>query len=377
MSDASSTSSTPAAPTEIGSGPLGPADVLATDLSKTAHLVGASGTEHRVLSGMQPSADSLHLGNYLGALVNWVKTQQNFQTLFFIPDLHAITVPQDPENLRQRTRVAAAQYIAGGIDPERSILFVQSQVPEHAQLAWVLECMTGFGEATRMTQFKDKSAKEGTEHAGVGLLAYPMLMAADILLYQPQGVPVGDDQRQHIELTRNLAQRFNSRYGETFVVPNGFYPETGARIYDLQQPTKKMSKSAESPNGLINILDQPKVIAKRIKSAVTDAQTEIRFDPETKPGVSNLLSIFAAITDREIDEIVAEYQGKMYGHLKVDLAEAVTTRLQPVRTRALELLDDPAELDRILDAGAEKAREIATPVLAEVYAKVGFLPPRG
>lgn len=228
-----------------------------------------------------------------------------------------------------------------------------------------------------MTQFKDKSAKEGTEHAGVGLLAYPMLMAADILLYQPQGVPVGDDQRQHIELTRNLAQRFNSRYGETFVVPNGFYPETGARIYDLQQPTKKMSKSAESPNGLINILDQPKVIAKRIKSAVTDAQTEIRFDPETKPGVSNLLSIFAAITDREIDEIVAEYQGKMYGHLKVDLAEAVTTRLQPVRTRALELLDDPAELDRILDAGAEKAREIATPVLAEVYAKVGFLPPRG
>ncbi|WGH91970.1 tryptophan--tRNA ligase [Auritidibacter ignavus] len=326
---------------------------------------------------MQPSADSLHLGNYLGALVNWVKTQQDFQTLFFIPDLHAITVPQDPENLRQRTRVAAAQYIAGGIDPERSILFVQSQVPEHAQLAWVLECMTGFGEATRMTQFKDKSAKEGTEHAGVGLLAYPMLMAADILLYQPQGVPVGDDQRQHIELTRNLAQRFNSRYGETFVVPNGFYPETGARIYDLQQPTKKMSKSAESPNGLINILDQPKVIAKRIKSAVTDAQTEIRFDPETKPGVSNLLSIFAAITDREIDEIVAEYQGKMYGHLKVDLAEAVTTRLQPVRTRALELLDDPAELDRILDAGAEKAREIATPVLAEVYAKVGFLPPRG
>nr|WP_279587207.1 tryptophan--tRNA ligase [Auritidibacter ignavus] len=346
-------------------------------MSKTAHLVGASGTEHRVLSGMQPSADSLHLGNYLGALVNWVKTQQNFQTLFFIPDLHAITVPQDPENLRQRTRVAAAQYIAGGIDPERSILFVQSQVPEHAQLAWVLECMTGFGEATRMTQFKDKSAKEGTEHAGVGLLAYPMLMAADILLYQPQGVPVGDDQRQHIELTRNLAQRFNSRYGETFVVPNGFYPETGARIYDLQQPTKKMSKSAESPNGLINILDQPKVIAKRIKSAVTDAQTEIRFDPETKPGVSNLLSIFAAITECEIDEIVAEYQGKMYGHLKVDLAEAVTTRLQPVRTRALELLDDPAELDRILDAGAEKAREIATPVLAEVYAKVGFLPPRG
>lgn len=223
-------------------------DVLAQDVSATAHLAGAS-DRHRVLSGMQPSADSLHLGNYLGALTNWVRTQDDFEAFFFIPDLHAITVPQDPAALAQRTRVAAAQFIAAGIDPERSTLFVQSQVPEHAQLAWVLTCMTGMGEAMRMTQFKDKSAKQGAEAAGVGLLAYPMLMAADILLYQPHGVPVGDDQRQHVELTRDLAQRFNHRHGETFVVPTGFYPETGARIYDLQDPTSKMSKSAASPNG--------------------------------------------------------------------------------------------------------------------------------
>ncbi|MDO5634471.1 MAG: tryptophan--tRNA ligase [Micrococcus sp.] len=350
------------------------ADVLAQDPGTTAHLAGA-GTRHRVLSGMQPSADSLHLGNYLGALVNWVKTQDDFDSFFFIPDLHAITVPQDPEALAQRTRVAAAQYIAGGIDPERSTLFVQSQVPEHAQLAWVLLCMTGMGEAARMTQFKDKSAKHGQDAAGVGLLAYPMLMAADILLYQPHGVPVGDDQRQHVELTRDLAQRFNHRHGETFVVPTGFYPETGARIYDLQNPTAKMSKSAESPNGLINILEDPKKTAKKIKSAVTDAETEIRFDKDAKPGVSNLLTIFSAVTERPIAELEEAYADKMYGHLKVDLAEAVVERLAPIRERALGLLDDPAELDRILAAGAAKAREVAAPVLQDVYAKTGFLPP--
>jgi tryptophanyl-tRNA synthetase len=351
-----------------------PADVLAQDTAKTAHLAGA-GTQHRVLSGMQPSADSLHLGNYLGALVNWVKVQDEFDAYFFIPDLHAITTAQDPEVMVQRTRTTAAQYIAGGIDPERSALFVQSQVPEHAQLAWVLMCMTGMGEAQRMTQFKDKAAKQGAEAAGVGLLAYPMLMAADILLYQPHGVPVGDDQRQHVELTRDLAQRFNSRYGETFVVPTGFYPENGARIYDLQNPLAKMSKSAESPNGLINILDAPKTTAKRIKSAVTDDGTEVRFDRDAKPGVSNLLAIFAAVTDRSVHELEEAYVGKMYGHLKVDLAEAVVERLAPIRTRALELLDDPAELDRLLAQGAAKARAVAAPVLADVYAKVGFLPP--
>jgi len=351
-----------------------PADILATDLSKTAHLTSAA--QHpRVLSGMQPSADSLHLGNYLGALVNWVKVQEDFEAFYFIPDLHAITVPQDPKDLVQRTRVAAAQYIAAGINPERSTLFVQSHIPEHTQLTWILTCLTGMGEAARMTQFKDKSAREGAEATGVGLFTYPMLMAADILLYQPHGVPVGDDQRQHIELTRTLAQRFNYRYGETFVVPVGFYPDTGARIYDLQDPVSKMSKSAPSPNGLINILDNPKVIAKRIKSAVTDTGTEIRYDRENKPGISNLLDIYASVTDQSVAQLISAYEGKMYGHLKVDLAEAVTQRLDPIRTRALELLDDPAELDRILAVGAEKARSIAAPVLDEVYDKTGFLRP--
>ena len=329
-------------------------DVLAQDAAATAHLPGAS-ARHRVLSGMQPSADSLHLGNYLGALVNWERTQADFEAFFFIPDLHAITVPQDPAALAERTRVAAAQFIAGGIDPERSTLFVQSQVPEHAQLAWVLTCMTGMGEAMRMTQFKDKSAKQGADAAGVGLLAYPMLMAADILLYH--------------------AQRFNHRYGETFVVPTGFYPETGARIYDLQDPTSKMSKSAASPNGLINILEEPKKTAKKIKSAVTDDGTEVRFDREAKPGVSNLLTILAAVSGTPIPQLEEEFVGKMYGHLKVAVADAVVERLAPVRERALELLADPAELDRILASGAEKARAVATPVLEDVYAKVGFLPP--
>lgn len=349
-------------------------DVLSQDVSATAHLAGASGG-HRVLSGMQPSADSLHLGNYLGALTNWVRTQDDFEAFFFIPDLHAITVPQDPQALAQRTRTAAAQFIAAGIDPQRSTLFVQSQVPEHAQLAWVLTCMTGMGEAMRMTQFKDKAAKQGTDAAGVGLLAYPMLMAADILLYQPHGVPVGDDQRQHVELTRDLAQRFNHRFGETFVVPTGFYPETGARIYDLQEPTAKMSKSAPSSNGLINVLDDPKRTAKKIRSAVTDDGTQVRFDREAKPGVSNLLTILSAMTDVPVAELEERYVGRMYGHLKVDVADAVTERLAPVKARTEELLADPAELDRILAAGAAKARAVATPVLEDVYAKVGFLPP--
>lgn len=331
----------------------------------------------RVLSGMQPSADSLHLGNYLGALVNWVKTQDEYEAFFFIPDMHAITTPQDPAAMQQRTRVTAAQYIAGGIDLDKSTLFVQSQVPEHAQLAWVLNCITGFGEASRMTQFKDKSSKGGADAASVGLFTYPVLMAADILLYQPQGVPVGDDQRQHVELARDLAKRFNHRFGETFVVPEAFIPKEGARIYDLQNPTSKMSKSSESPAGLINVLDEPKLIAKRIKSAVTDAGSVVAYDKEEKPGVSNLLNILAAITDRQIPDLVTEFEGKMYGHLKVAVAEAVVQRLTPIRERTLELLDDPAELDRLLLAGATKAREVASATVADVYNKVGFLPPLG
>ncbi len=331
----------------------------------------------RVLSGMQPSGDSLHLGNYLGALVNWVKTQDDYQTLFFIPDMHAITVDQDPVELRERTRKTAAQYIAGGIDVEKSTLFVQSHVPEHAQLAWVLNCITGFGEASRMTQFKDKSAKGGADVASVGLFTYPVLMAADILLYRPQGVPVGDDQRQHVELARDLAKRFNHRFGETFVVPEAFIQKEGARIYDLQNPTAKMSKSASGPNGLINILDEPKVTAKRIKSAVTDADTVIAHDRAEKPGVTNLLEILSTLTETPVDKLVAEYDGKLYGHLKVDVAEAVVGRLEPIRKRTLELLDDPAELDSLLAHGAAKAREIASVTLADVYDKVGFLPPLG
>lgn len=331
-------------------------------------------TGARVLSGMQPSADSLHLGNYLGALVNWVRIQEQYDAFFFIPDLHAITVPQPPEELRQRVRRTAAQYIAGGIDPERSTLFVQSHVPEHAQLAWVMICSAGMGEAGRMTQFKDKSAKQGADSAGVGLFTYPMLQAADILLYQPHGVPVGEDQKQHVELTRDLAQRFNHRYGHTFRIPQPMIPAGSARIFDLQNPEAKMSKSAGSANGLLNLLDTDKQIAKKIKSAVTDPGTEVRFDRETKPGVSNLLAIYSALNGQSVEELEQLYAGKMYGHLKTDLAAVAVERIAPVRDRALELLEDPAELDRLLAKGAAKARSVASPTLQDVYAKIGLLP---
>ncbi|MHA7218460.1 tryptophan--tRNA ligase [Arthrobacter sp. MDT1-48-3] len=337
----------------------------------------APNRRQRILSGMQPSAGSLHLGNYLGALVHWVRLQETYDAVFFIPDLHAITVPQDPQELAHRTRLTAAQYIAGGVDPDRATLFVQSHVPEHAQLAWVLNCFTGFGEASRMTQFKDKASKQGTDAASVGLFTYPVLQAADILLYQPDGVPVGEDQRQHVELSRDLAQRFNSRFGDTFVVPKPFIQKESAKIYDLQNPTAKMSKSASSVTGLINLLDDPKVTAKRIRSAVTDAGTEIRFDTAEKPGISNLLSIYSALSGKGIAELEAEYEGRMYGHLKVDLADVVVQALAPVRTRAEELLSDPAELDRLLAQGAAKARDLAAPTLADVYARVGFLPAAG
>lgn len=327
----------------------------------------------RVVSGVQPSADSLHLGNYVGAVRNWVDMQDDNECVFFVADLHAVTTDQDPATLARRTRVTAAQYIAAGIDPERSTLLVQSHVPEHAQLAWALNCITGFGEASRMTQFKDKSAKQGAENATVGLFAYPVLMAADILIYQAHQVPVGEDQRQHLELTRNLAQRFNARYGDTFVVPEAKILAESAKVYDLQSPTAKMSKSAAAESGLLRLLDPAKQNAKKIKSAVTDDGTEIRFDREAKPGISNLLTIYSALTARPVDEIVAEYEGRMYGHLKVGLAEVVTETLEPIRTRALELLDDPAELDRILARGAEKGRELSVATLTSVYDRMGFL----
>ncbi|MFF0989158.1 tryptophan--tRNA ligase [Kocuria nitroreducens] len=331
----------------------------------------------RVVSGVQPSADSLHLGNYVGAVRNWVDLQDDNECVFFVADLHAITAEQDPAALAHRTRVTAAQYIAAGIDPERSTLLVQSHVPEHAQLAWALNCITGFGEASRMTQFKDKSAKQGADNATVGLFAYPVLMAADILIYQAHQVPVGEDQRQHLELTRNLAQRFNARFGDTFVVPDAKILTESAKIYDLQNPTAKMSKSAASENGLVRLLDPAKKNAKKIKSAVTDDGTEIRFDREAKPGIANLLTVYSALTGRSVADVVGEYEGKLYGHLKVGLAEVVTETLDPIQARAQELLDDPAELDRLLARGAEKGREITVRTLAGVYDRMGFLPRLG
>ncbi|WJY89088.1 tryptophan--tRNA ligase [Corynebacterium confusum] len=330
----------------------------------------------RVLSGIQPTADSYHLGNYLGALKQWIELQNNHDAFYFIPDLHAITVEQNPEELRQRTLAGAAQLIALGIDPDKSTLFVQSHVPAHAELTWVLQCLTGFGEASRMTQFKDKSAKQGSERTSVGLFTYPVLMAADILLYSPHYVPVGEDQRQHLELTRNLAERFNGKYGETFRMPEAFIPEGSAKIYDLQEPTAKMSKSGDNPKGIINLLDPPKTSAKRIKSAVTDDLGVVAFDRETQPGVSNLLAIQSALTGKAIDELVESYAGKGYGHLKVDTAEALEAFTTPLKARFDELMADPAEIERILARGAERASEVAQPLVDDVYAKVGFLPAR-
>ncbi len=325
----------------------------------------------RSLSGIQATSDSLHLGNYIGALQQFVAQQETHDAFFFIANLHAITVDQDPAQLRERTLRTAAQFIGAGLDPQRSTLYVQSHIPAHTQLGWVLECTTGLGEAQRMTQFKDKSSRN--EHVSLGLLTYPALMAADILLYQADVVPVGEDQRQHLELTRNLAERFNHRYGDTFTVPEAHILKSTAKVYDLQDPTSKMSKSAKTPAGLIEILDDEKSITKKIKSAVTDAGTEVTYDPEGKPGVSNLLTIHSALSGRTIEDIVAEFEGRMYGHLKVALAEVVVETLRPLRERTLELLDDPAELSRVLDAGAETAGAIAHRTITDVYDRVGFL----
>ncbi len=329
-----------------------------------------------LLSGMQPSASSLHLGNYLGALRQWVAMQETHNAYYVIVDLHAITVPQDPKELLENTRRTAAQYIAAGLDPQRATLFVQSHVPAHAQLAWVLNCITGFGEASRMTQFKDKSQRGGVEVSSVGLFTYPILQAADILLYRPKSVPVGEDQRQHLELTRDLAMRFNSRFGKTFEVPEAHILKETAKIFDLQDPTAKMSKSTQDPKGLINLMDEPAQITKKIKSAVTDTDGEIRFDREAKPGVSNLLGIFSAVTGKSMESIETEFAGKGYGDLKGAVADAVVALTEPMQARTKELLSDSAELDRLLALGAEKASEIAEQTLADVYQKLGFIPRR-
>jgi tryptophanyl-tRNA synthetase len=330
----------------------------------------------RVLSGIQPTAGSFHLGNYLGALRQWVDLQETTEAFYCVVDLHAITVPQDPAELRRNTLVSAAQLLALGVDPARSTLFAQSHVPEHLQLSWVLECQTGFGEASRMTQFKDKSQREGTAGTTVGLFTYPVLMAADILVYRADQVPVGEDQRQHLELTRDLATRFNGRFGDTFPLPEGIIPEGAARVMDLQSPDKKMSKSLP-PAGCVFLLDDPKVTAKKIRSAVTDTGREVVADPVEKPGITNLLTIHSALSGTPVAELEERFAGRGYGDFKKELAEVVVDFVTPVRQRTQELLDDQAELERVLAAGAARAREVAAGTVAAVYDRVGLLPTAG
>ena len=329
----------------------------------------------RVLSGIQPTSDSFHLGNYLGAVRQWVQMQDEYDAFYCLVDLHSITeVPPAPEDLRSRTRTGIAQLLAAGLDPERCTLFAQSQVPGHTQLSWIMASLTGYGEANRMTQFKDKAARLGTDRVSLGLFTYPVLMAADILLYQADQVPVGEDQRQHLELTRNLAQRFNARYGETFTVPAAYIPRQTAKILDLQDPTAKMSKSLPDA-GTLNLLDDPAVIVRKIKRAVTDTGTDVRFDPEHKPGVSNLLSILAAFSGGDVESTAADFAGRGYGALKSATADAVIAFAEPFAKRTRDLLDDVPELDRYLQSGAERANEVAAETVATAYERVGFLRP--
>jgi tryptophanyl-tRNA synthetase len=328
----------------------------------------------RVLSGIQPTADSFHLGNYLGAVRQWVTLQETHDAFYCVVDLHAITVPTEPAALRRRSRVAAAQLFAAGLDPERSTVFVQSHVREHTELAWVLICLTGMGEAARMTQFKDKSAKYGENAASVGLFTYPILQAADILIYQANRVPVGADQKQHLELTRDLGQRFNHRFGDTFTLPEPHILKEVEKITDLQDPTAKMSKSSSSPAGILDVLEQPGPLRKKIMRAVTDTGSEVLFDEENKPGISNLLRIQSALTGTPIPELVARYEGQGYGTFKKDVAEAVVETFTPIRERTEKLLSDETELDRLLAIGAERASAVAKQTMAEVREKVGFLP---
>ena len=326
----------------------------------------------RVLSGIQPTADSFQIGNYLGALRRWVSLQETHDAFYCVVDQHAITVEHDPQVLRRRTLLSFAQLLAVGLDPTRSTVFVQSHVPEHAQLAWILECLTGFGEASRMTQFKDKSQREGADRATVGLFTYPVLQAADILIYQAAGVPVGEDQRQHLELTRDLAQRFNATYGPTLVVPEPLIVKDTAKVLDLADPTAKMSKS--SPAGCVFLLDDPKVTRKKIMSAVTDSDRDIRYDPDGKAGVSNLLTLLSALDGRSVNEVADSYEGRGYGDLKKDVAEVVVDFCTGFRSQVDDLMSDPAELDRLVRLGADRARAAAAPTLAAVYDRVGFVP---
>ncbi|HWC32940.1 MAG TPA: tryptophan--tRNA ligase [Actinomycetota bacterium] len=327
----------------------------------------------RVLSGIQPSGE-VHLGNYIGAIRHWVRDQDVDDSFILIVDLHAITVPQDPGTLRRATLDLAATLLAAGIDPGRSTLWVQSQVHEHAELAWVLGCFTGFGELRRMTQFKDRTAKGGESLASAGLFTYPVLQAADILLYRAERVPVGEDQRQHLELTRDVAQRFNGRFGEAFVVPEAAVPQVGARIMDLQAPTSKMSKSAESPAGTIRVTDTPDEITRKMRTAVTDSGREIVASPE-KPAITNLLTIYSVSTGRSVEELERDHEGKGYADLKSGLADALVEFLRPLRERYRALSADPGEIERLLAVGADKASAVAAKTLDDVYEKLGFLRP--
>jgi tryptophanyl-tRNA synthetase len=330
-------------------------------------------TDKRVLSGIQPTSNSFHLGNYLGALKQWVELQEAHDAFYCIVDLHALTGEIEPKLLRERTLASAAQLIAIGISPEKSTLFVQSHVPQHNQLGWVMECIAGFGEASRMVQFKDKSSKAGADSARVGLFTYPMLQAADILLYQAHFVPVGEDQRQHIELTRDLATRFNSKFGETFRVPEGRILKAGAKIYDLQDPTAKMSKSSESTAGVLEIMDAPEINIKKIKSAATDTGREVIFDEKEKPGISNLLTIHSSLSGKSIAEIENEFAGKGYGDFKAEVAEVVVEYLRPIRDHALELIKDEAHLLTLLHRGGEKAQKAASSTLEMTYKNLGLV----
>ena len=321
----------------------------------------------RIFSGAQPTGH-LHIGNYLGALKNWVALQNEFESFFCIVNLHAITLPQDPDALRQKTLDLARIYLAAGVDPADSVVFLQSDVPEHAELTWVLSCITRMGELERMTQFKDKG-KGNAERAGVGLFTYPVLMAADILLYKTDLVPVGHDQKQHLELSRDIAERFNRDFGETFVVPEPYIPPVGARIMSLSDPAKKMSKSDEDANGSILLLDDADAITKKVKRAVTDSGTEIRFD-ESRPAITNLLTIYQLLSGKSGDECEEHFAGKGYGQFKAEIAEVVIEFLKPFQQRFAEI--DDSELKKVLQAGCEKARAVASPMLRSVYEKVGL-----
>ncbi len=328
-----------------------------------------------VLSGAQPSGQ-LTIGNYLGALRQWDRMQDDYDCLYCIVDLHAITVRQDPAALRSASLDSLALYLACGIDPARSAVFMQSHVPEHSQLAWVLNCYTQFGELSRMTQFKDKSERHNN-NVNAGLFTYPVLMAADILLYQANQVPVGHDQKQHLELARDVAMRFNALHGDVFTVPEPYIPPVAARVMSLQEPTKKMSKSDENPWNFVGLLEDPKMISKKFKKAMTDSEDPPRvyFDIEQKPGVANLLSILSGVTGKPVDALVAEYEGKMYGHLKTDVADAVIALLEPVQRRFTELRNDQSTLSQVMQQGAAAARSRAAATLRQVNEAVGFVLP--